>query len=130
MSHQHQQEEIGQGLVEYALLLTLVAVAVIAILTFIGPQVAAAFTNVGEVLDGGPITQVTTERRGNKNDKVRIYVTVTEKTRVTFELNGQTKTKKNCNETCFVTFTNVAQGTGQVSITTIDDDALVIYPPG
>lgn len=129
MTHQSQQQEIGQGLVEYALLLTLVAVAVIVILSFIGPQVAQAFTNVGEVLDGGAITQVITERRGNKHNKVRVYVTVTEKTRVTFEMNGQTKTKKNCIETCFVTFNNVPQGTGQVTITTSDDDALAVYSP-
>lgn len=130
MTHQIQHQETGQGLVEYALLLTLVAIAVIVILSFIGPQVAEALTNVGEVLDGGPITHVTTERRGNKNNKVRVYVTVTEKTRVTFEMNGQTKTKKNCRETCFVTFNNVPKGTGQVTITTTDDDALAVYSPG
>ena len=93
MTHHTPQQESGQGLVEYALLLTLVAIAVIVILSFIGPQVAEVFTNVGETLDGGPITQVTSERRGSKNNKVRVYVTVTEKTKVTFELNGQTKTK-------------------------------------
>lgn len=131
MTHHTPQQESGQGLVEYALLLTLVAIAVIVILSFMGPQVAEIFTNVGEALDGGPISQVTSERRGSKNNKVRVYVTVTEKTKVTFELNGQTKTKTcKVNKPCHHTFKNVSSGTGQVKITANGDDALIIYPPG
>ncbi len=38
--------EEGQGLVEYALILVLVAVVVIAILTLLGPQVANVFSQV------------------------------------------------------------------------------------
>lgn len=38
--------EKGQGLVEYALILVLVAVVVIAILALIGPQVANVFSQV------------------------------------------------------------------------------------
>ena len=36
----------GQGLVEYALILMLVVVAVIVILALLGPQVGAMFSNV------------------------------------------------------------------------------------
>ncbi len=36
----------GQGLVEYALILVLVAVVVIAILTLLGPQIANAFSKI------------------------------------------------------------------------------------
>lgn len=39
-------KEEGQGLVEYALLLVLIALVVIAILALIGPQVANVFSKV------------------------------------------------------------------------------------
>lgn len=38
--------ESGQGLVEYALILVLVAVVVIAVLTILGPQIANAFSEI------------------------------------------------------------------------------------
>ncbi len=38
--------EKGQGLVEYALILTLVAIVVIAILTLLGPYIGNVFSNV------------------------------------------------------------------------------------
>ena len=38
--------ENGQGLVEYALVLVLVAIVVIAILTLLGPQIGEVFSNV------------------------------------------------------------------------------------
>lgn len=38
--------EEGQGLVEYALILVLVAIVVIAILTLLGPQVANIFSKI------------------------------------------------------------------------------------
>jgi len=38
--------EEGQGLVEYALILVLVAVVVIAILTLLGPQIGNVFSKI------------------------------------------------------------------------------------
>ncbi len=38
--------EIGQGLVEYALVLVLVAIVVIAILTLLGPQIGNVFSRI------------------------------------------------------------------------------------
>ena len=43
--HQTEQEE-GQGLVEYALVLMLIAIVVIAILIFLGPQIGSMFSAV------------------------------------------------------------------------------------
>ena len=45
----------GQGLVEYALILTLVAVVVIGILTMLGPQVGNVFCNVTNSINGSPV---------------------------------------------------------------------------
>ncbi len=44
--------EEGQGLVEYALILVLVAVVVIAILALLGPQIANVFSQVTSGLGG------------------------------------------------------------------------------
>lgn len=43
----------GQGLVEYALILFLVAVVVIAILILLGPQIGSVFSAVTKGLIGG-----------------------------------------------------------------------------
>jgi pilus assembly protein Flp/PilA len=48
-------DEAGQGLVEYALILVLVAVVVIAILTVLGPQIGHVFSDVACTLNSGPI---------------------------------------------------------------------------
>ncbi len=42
----------GQGLVEYALILVLVAIVVIAILALLGPQIANIFSKVTDGLTG------------------------------------------------------------------------------
>ncbi len=44
--------EEGQGLVEYALILVLVAIVVIAILALLGPQIANIFSQVTNGLGG------------------------------------------------------------------------------
>ena len=45
------RREKGQGLVEYALVLVLVAVVVIAILTLLGPQIGNVFSRITCGLD-------------------------------------------------------------------------------
>jgi len=50
--------EDGQGLVEYALILVLVAIVVIAILAILGPQIGNVFSQITYVLDNplsGPV---------------------------------------------------------------------------
>ncbi len=41
----------GQGLVEYALILVLIAIVVIVILTFLGQQVNSTFSKIGSSLN-------------------------------------------------------------------------------
>ncbi len=48
----HNEDEDGQTLVEYGLLLALIAIVVIAALIFLGPIVSQIFTNVGTNLQG------------------------------------------------------------------------------
>lgn len=50
--HRHNADEDGQTLVEYGLLLALIAIIVIVALLFLGPIVSAIFQNVGSNLSG------------------------------------------------------------------------------
>ncbi len=45
-------KEKGQGLIEYALILVLIAVVVIAVLSLLGPQIAGIFSNISSALGG------------------------------------------------------------------------------
>jgi pilus assembly protein Flp/PilA len=45
------QNEEGQGLVEYALILVLVSVAVVIILTILGPSIGNLFSNLSRNID-------------------------------------------------------------------------------
>lgn len=47
----HREE--GQGLVEYALVLVLVAIVVIAILTLLGPQIGNVFSRITNAMATG-----------------------------------------------------------------------------
>ena len=55
----------GQGLVEYALILVLIAIVVIGVLTQLGGQTSEVFSTVSCALDGGTIA--TTIHPGNPN---------------------------------------------------------------
>jgi pilus assembly protein Flp/PilA len=46
------EDEDGQTLVEYGLLLALIAIVVIVALIFLGPIISQIFTNVGQNLQG------------------------------------------------------------------------------
>ena len=52
MLYIRQTDEEGQGLVEYALILVLVAIVVIAILSVIGPRIGNIFSRVTNGLAG------------------------------------------------------------------------------
>jgi len=52
MSYISSPTQKGQGLVEYALIMVLIAVAVIAALTLIGPRVSAMYSQVNSIIPG------------------------------------------------------------------------------
>ena len=54
LSRFQREDEDGQTLVEYGLLLALLAIVVIVALLFLGPIVSGIFQNVGNTLDGTP----------------------------------------------------------------------------
>ena len=44
-------KEKGQGLVEYALIIVLIAIVVIVAMQFLGPTIGNVFNNIGETLN-------------------------------------------------------------------------------
>ena len=50
------KDESGQGMVEYGLILGLVAVAAVAALVLLGPKISALFTTATEALPAAPAT--------------------------------------------------------------------------
>ncbi len=54
------KEESGQGMVEYGLILALIAVVVIAALTLVGEQIKTVFNNIA-----GKLTEVTKANPGH-----------------------------------------------------------------
>jgi pilus assembly protein Flp/PilA len=57
----------GQGLVEYALILVLIAIVVIGVLTQLGGQTSQVFSSVSCVLDGGVASSHPGNPQGNGN---------------------------------------------------------------
>jgi pilus assembly protein Flp/PilA len=57
------QVEKGQGLVEYALILVMVAVVVISILSIVGPSVGNIFSNIVDNLGGVAVAAVEAEAK-------------------------------------------------------------------
>lgn len=119
LSSKHSSEE-GQGLVEYALLLTLVAVVVIGILSVLGTSINNVYLKVMTGLQpNGVITSVAAARGGGGNaNNVTATIAVSENTNVTVKdsQSGQTQTKA-CNGSCSVTLTEVGNQAGVITVT-------------
>lgn len=115
-------DERGQGLVEYALILVLVAVVVIAVLLQVGPVIGDVFSQVTTALrlgDSGVITNVSATRTGGgSGNDVNVSITVSTNTSVTVtdsqNASPQTAT---CNGTCTVTLNGVGPAQGFAIVT-------------
>jgi pilus assembly protein Flp/PilA len=125
----------GQGLVEYALILVLVAVVVIAILLMVGPVVGSVFSNVVQHLgfiDSGVIANANAVRQ-NANT-VQVNVSVTTPTDVTVQIGSNPpKTEAGCSGTCSITL-NTTNGVvpgagGSVTITAAEGGTVIVSYP-
>ena len=112
------KREKGQGLVEYALLLVLVAIVVIGILGLMGGQIRNTFSEIIGYLGGGTVSATCTVSGPNST----IHVTVVEDAQVTVE--GTTKACSagggcsfTLNGTTSGTFTVTANPGGSTSVT-------------
>lgn len=119
------QREKGQGLVEYALILVLVAIVVIAVLLQLGPEIRVAFGKVTAVLQGagvvtnsGAITSVgnpvyTPAVPGVSPARIDVQVTVSSATTLTYS--GDISGSQSCSGTCTITVTS-PPASGQIII--------------
>ena len=127
--------ERGQGLVEYALILVLVAVVVIAVLIILGPVVGNVFSSVTEALlnpggTNGPLVNVSAERTGGgSGNDVNVTVTVSRSTTVTAtDSQSGHSTSFSCSGTCVGTIAAVGFAAGTVTVTADGDSLTVGYP--
>jgi len=126
--------EEGQGLVEYALVLVLVATVVIAILLLLGPVVGNVFSNVVIVLQKesgmpSPITHISAGRYGMAGNDVWVTVTVSESMSVTAtDSQSGHYTTFTCGGTCSGTILAVGDNAGTVTVTAGGYSASAGYP--
>lgn len=120
--HKYNSNERGQGLVEYALILTLVAVVVIAVLLTLGPAVGMVFSRINTALglaNSGVITGVSAERTGHgSGNDITVTVTVSKTSSVTVSdsQNASPKTTT-CSGSCTVTLNGAGPASGTVTVT-------------
>ena len=111
----------GQGLVEYALILVLVAIVVIAVLVLLGPTIGQVFSSVVTNLQPrGVITGVSAARTGGgSGDDVVVTITVSTNTTVDVSdsQNAAPVTNVPCNGSCQVTLLGVGFNAGTVTVT-------------
>ena len=122
------KREEGQGLVEYALILVLVAVVVIAILLQLGPEVSRVFARItavlqhsGVIISNGAITSLNaTYAPGGYGTPARLIVrvTVSQSATVTVSGDGGISGSQSCSSTCTFTFNNPP---GHGFVTAVDD---------
>ncbi|MFZ1396435.1 MAG: hypothetical protein WAS33_06050 [Candidatus Promineifilaceae bacterium] len=138
-----QNRKDGQGLVEYALILVLVAVIVIAILTLLGPQVGNVFSRVVHGLDGAsatggggggggptPTGNVTSVNalRGGTDVVVQVQVSAAVTVTAVDSQSGQT-VSTNCNLACNISLPNVGPNAGTVTVTASGGNSMTdTYP--
>ena len=113
--------EKGQGLVEYALILVLVAIVIIAILLLLGPTVGNVFSDiVVYIKEGrGVITSVSAARTGGgTGNDVDVTITVSTNTSVTVRdsQDAATGSDQPCNGSCTVTLSGVGHNAGTVTV--------------
>ena len=114
------RSEKGQGLVEYALIMVLVAIVVLGVLLILGPTVGNAFSNIVANLQrfggggSGPITAVAPSRSGGN---VSVTVNVSTPTNITLSATNGTVGAPNprlCTGSCSFSITG-ANPTGTVT---------------
>lgn len=112
-------QEEGQGLVEYALILVLVAVVVIAILLTVGPAVAQVYCKIANSLQAGSCVSggvITASNASVAMGNLTVGVTVSQNATVTVNVPGKSAQSQACTGSCSFTFNSVSSGgTGTIT---------------
>jgi Flp pilus assembly pilin Flp len=116
------QEEVGQGLTEYTMTVSLLSVVAIVGLLLLGPAVGRFLDTVGYQLGtAGVITGVIAERAGHgQGNTVHVTVGVARDTMVTVHdaQSGETVGPDPCRGSCLVILAGVGPAAGTVTVTT------------
>lgn len=112
--------ERGQGLVEYALILVLVAVVVVGILLTLGPAVGQVFSRInlvlGSINSGVTSAKAARTGHGHGNDvEVTITVSATTPVTVSDSQNASPQTIT-CTGSCVVTLSGVGPAAGTATV--------------
>lgn len=122
----------GQGLSEYALVLSLVAIVVIAVLALLGPQVGNVFGRVNYALGyraPSPLISLTASRTGMEGNDVTttLNVSVAANVTLTDSQSGQSQSVS-CSNSCLVTFLAAGHLAGTITSTTGEHSLSAGYP--
>jgi pilus assembly protein Flp/PilA len=101
----------GQGLVEYALILVLVAIVVITILALLGPAVGNVFSNIVVAIQGSGV--ITGASAGEFLNIVTIQVSVSQPTNIT--ISGDVSGGGPCSGSCTFNLPGPTHGTATIT---------------
>jgi pilus assembly protein Flp/PilA len=123
--------EEGQGLVEYALILVLVAIVVIAILLVLGPQISDVYCRVANALQPGScgalsVVSATSVETSPGKYKLTVVVSLAETADVTLNAEGKTQTESSCSSPCSLTVNNVP-ASGSFKVTALGGEVSGTY---
>ena len=107
-------------MVEYALILVLVAIVVIAVLVLLGPTIGQVFSGVvAHLQPRGVVTSVSADRTGLSGNDVVVTITVSTNTTVDVSDSQDASPVTNvpCNGSCTVTLLGVGFNAGTVTVT-------------
>jgi len=109
------RREHGQGLVEYALILVLVALVVIGILLVLGPSIRDVYNRVVQALGGTGLSRYITSTSPSVTDlggsiyRLTVTVYVNAQTNVTLSAGSKSQTISCSPPSCQVSVTNIPQ---------------------
>lgn len=116
------QEQVGQGLTEYAMAVSLLSVVAIVGLLLLGPAVGQFLDTAGYQLGtAGAITGVIAERAGHgQGNTIHVTVGVARDTRVKIydAQSGETVGPDPCHGSCLVILAGVGPAAGTLTVTT------------
>jgi hypothetical protein len=116
------KDQVGQGLAEYAMAVSLIAIFAFVALMLLGPAIGELLDIIGHQLGtSGIITGVIAERMGHgQGNTVHVTVGVTRDTKVSVrdEPSGETVGPIKCQGSCLIILAGIGPEAGTVSVST------------
>ena len=122
-----ERSQRGQGLVEYAFILALVALAIIVAVGLLGPSIGNIFATVNGAINMD--VKASAQRSGSHDRDVSVQVTVRQPTSLTLVLvrTGASRSET-CSSTCTYTFSKVGDDSGTIQVIAGSTTLTLSYP--